>query len=419
MTDDSPVSKIGSPRRKSPTVLLVTAIVLSALGDGVLNTAIPVMGSTVTKSAFTLSLLRFSATLPWLLLTPVAGALADRYSRSRLILYTQFTGAILVVAFLGWLTTYGISVTLLLVSSFMLTTTQVIVEITVFSIVVDLTPDPERYSRINSMLVMAQLIGLDLVGPLLGANTMTISASLAYWIDLASYSAAFLLLWVILRGAIPSLVAVQSATTGLWSQIFEGQRFLFGNRLLRRMSIAVATLNFFGVATAATLILFVTETLGGHSADYGILLAVQGLAGLIGGLVVPRLMKKLGPTGALYGCFLSFSLFAMVTGFANSLLVAAIGLAIIAGTGIYWNIATVTLRQQIVPAHLLGRVNSTYRLLSLGVLPLGSLFGGVIATQFGLRAPYILASLAAISMAIGLALTRISHGRKHGQKSVI
>jgi len=56
-----------------------------------------------------------------------------------------------------------------------------------------------------------------------------------------------------------------------------------------------------------------------------------------------------------------------------------------------WNIVTVSLRQQIVPAQLLGRVNSVYRLLGLGLIPLGALTGGLVAHRFGLRAPYPIA----------------------------
>jgi len=58
-----------------------------------------------------------------------------------------------------------------------------------------------------------------------------------------------------------------------------------------------------------------------------------------------------------------------------------------------WNVVTVSLRQRIVPAHLLGRVNSVYRMLGWGLMPLGALAGGFVAHAAGLRAPYIVAGL--------------------------
>ena len=58
-----------------------------------------------------------------------------------------------------------------------------------------------------------------------------------------------------------------------------------------------------------------------------------------------------------------------------------------------WNVVTVSLRQRIVPGHLLGRVNSVYRMLGWGLMPLGALAGGFVAHAAGLRAPYVLAGL--------------------------
>ena len=58
-----------------------------------------------------------------------------------------------------------------------------------------------------------------------------------------------------------------------------------------------------------------------------------------------------------------------------------------------WNVVTVSLRQQVVPAHLLGRVNSVYRMLGWGLMPAGALAGGFVAHAAGLRAPYLVAGL--------------------------
>ena len=52
------------------------------------------------------------------------------------------------------------------------------------------------------------------------------------------------------------------------------------------------------------------------------------------------------------------------------------------------NVILISLRQSIIPDHLLGRVASGYRLFVLGALPIGALFGGGVARAFGLTAPY-------------------------------
>jgi hypothetical protein len=70
--------------------------------------------------------------------------------------------------------------------------------------------------------------------------------------------------------------------------------------------------------------------------------------------------------------------------------------ALMAADGFFitmWNVVTVSLRQQIVPSALLGRVNSVYRMVGWGLIPVGALAGGVIAGLAGLRAPYIVAGI--------------------------
>jgi MFS family permease len=58
-----------------------------------------------------------------------------------------------------------------------------------------------------------------------------------------------------------------------------------------------------------------------------------------------------------------------------------------------WNIVTVTLRQRIVPNEMLGRVNSAYRMIGWGLMPVGAVAGGLVAHVAGLRAPYVIAGV--------------------------
>jgi MFS family permease len=79
-----------------------------------------------------------------------------------------------------------------------------------------------------------------------------------------------------------------------------------------------------------------------------------------------------------------------------------------------WNVVTISLRQRIVPAHLLGRVNSVYRMPGWGLMPLGALAGGFVAHAAGLRAPYIVAGLlCGLSVLAALPLLRA------GERSLI
>jgi MFS family permease len=67
------------------------------------------------------------------------------------------------------------------------------------------------------------------------------------------------------------------------------------------------------------------------------------------------------------------------------------------------NIVVITLRQTIVPNALLGRVTSVYRFLAIGAAPVGALLGGLIARGFGLTAPFWVAAIGLVALAIGIA----------------
>jgi MFS family permease len=68
--------------------------------------------------------------------------------------------------------------------------------------------------------------------------------------------------------------------------------------------------------------------------------------------------------------------------------------------GIVWNVVTVSLRQAIIPDELLGRVNSVYRFLGWGMMPIGAALGGVVASAFGLRATYWIGGAVLLAMAL-------------------
>jgi hypothetical protein len=75
-------------------------------------------------------------------------------------------------------------------------------------------------------------------------------------------------------------------------------------------------------------------------------------------------------------------------GFAPGAVPAAVAFAVFAGAVGAWNVLSMSLRQQLVPENLFGRVHGAWRALVWGALPVGSWLGGVIAAQAGLRAPW-------------------------------
>ncbi len=67
-----------------------------------------------------------------------------------------------------------------------------------------------------------------------------------------------------------------------------------------------------------------------------------------------------------------------------------------------WDVITVSLRQRIVPEHLIGRVNAGYRLVAYGSMPIGAAIGGVLGQTLGLRWVFAIGTLASVSLLLGM-----------------
>ena len=169
------------------------------------------------------------------------------------------------------------------------------------------------------------------------------------------------------------------------------------------VAILLGVYNFANQMGQAILVLLATQTLHLGTRGYGFLLAATAVGSVVGGLVNPRLTHRLGMLPSLItGGAINAAVFVGI-GLAPDPAVAAVMLA---GQGFavtMWNVVTVSLRQQIVPSALLGRVNSVYRMLGWGLMPVGALAGGFVAHAAGLRAPYVVAGiLCALSMLVAL-----------------
>ena len=68
------------------------------------------------------------------------------------------------------------------------------------------------------------------------------------------------------------------------------------------------------------------------------------------------------------------------------------------GTGLWLSLNT-TLRQQLTPSRMLGRMNAASRTVSWGIVPFGAAFGGIAARLLGLRGPFILSAVSMVACA--------------------
>lgn len=169
------------------------------------------------------------------------------------------------------------------------------------------------------------------------------------------------------------------------------------------MAIILGLLNGLFAVVAATWVLFAQEALGVTTTTFAFLMMAGAAGGVLGSVVAPKISEKLGSGTSLYLSLLVMPLTTLVIGFATHWVVAG-GLYFLSSIfPLLWNVITVSLRQTIIPDHLLGRVNSVYRFFGWGMMPIGLGIGGLIvigAEAFGmervmaLRLPYFVSAVA-------------------------
>lgn len=252
----------------------------------------------------------------------------------------------------------------------------------------------------NSRLYAAEIVTTSLVGPPLGSLLFAAAAAAPFLLDAGSFGLAAVLV-LALRGTFAA--ERPEAPRAIRHDIAEGVRWLWRHRLLRSLAIGLGVLNLAFTAAMATFVLYALDVLHVSKVGYGVLLTTGAIGGLVGTAVVTRLSKRLGPGTLLTCSVLLMAASTIAPGIWPRVGVVVASLVVTGATDVGWNVVTVSLRQSIVPDHLLGRVNSAYRLLGWGTMPIGAALGGLIATHFGLRAPFLVGGVVTLGLAVVLA----------------
>jgi MFS family permease len=383
---------------------LWTASTVSNLGDGIFLVALPLLAARITRDRLSISMIGVFAGLPWLILSLPIGAIIDRSDRRVLMIRSDLVRAALVggLAVAAWLD--HVQMWMLWVLALGLGVAEVFFDNASQAIIPAIVPKAQL-ERANGRKYAAEVTANIFVGTPIGAVLFAWAVWLPFGIDAASFVLAVGLV-ATLRGSFRP-VAPTGQRRSLYADVRTGLRWLWGQPMLRGLAFALGLSNFGFQMSQALFVLYAQDLLHVDETYFGVLLGVMGLGSIVGGLLGDRIVRRLGQLFALYAsiCIWIVSLLAVgtlpITWFVT--LIAAIE----AFAGTIWNVVTVSLRQQIVPDRLFGRVNSVYRWFGWGTIPLGALVGGLIADAFGLRAPYF-AGAAVIMIALVVLLFTVT-----------
>ncbi len=400
---------------------LWTASVVSNFGDGLGVVAYPWLASAVTRSPVHIALVTVATRLPWLLFTLPAGVITDRVDRRLLVAWMDVIRFILtlgvafvVLASQGSLASpdaiasgaasppaeAGMLLLVIYVSSLLLGTAEVLRDNSAQTLMPAIV-DADDLERANGRLWGAEMIMNSFAGPPAAGFLLAIAFSLPFFVDAGTFAVSAALIFAIsgqFRARAPDTAGEEAAERPtFWDELKEGVRWLWGHDLFRPMAIALGVMNGLLAMTMAVYVLFVQEVLDLGATGFGALMTAGAAGGVAGTFLAAPVSKRLGQGASLFFTVIASAITLLITGLTSSPVVVWTMFAIESFAGMVWNVITVSLRQALIPDRMLGRVNSVYRFLGWGMMPIGTLIGGLIVAfaepslgrEWALRAPFI------------------------------
>lgn len=377
---------MSTPTPRSSLSRFIASSGLTNLCDGIATLAWAWVASLLTRDPLLIATVAVALRLPWALFAVPAGLVADRVDRRRLILAMDLVRAVAfgAAALALWAALplspapqSGLSAPFafvaLLVAATVVGVAEVFRDNAAQTMLPSLVPH-DRLEQANGRLWSVELIGNSLVGPALGAVLVAALITLPFAVNALAYGLAALLV----AGIAGDFRAPQGESRGWRAELAEGWGFLMQAPLLRLLAWITGFWNLFHQMMIVAMILHVQENLGLSAEIYGLVLAGGAVGGILGGLSGGWVARRLGPGRTAQVTMLASAFTFLGVGLASNGWVLAAMFMVFEFTGFVWNTVSVSTRQRAIPNRLLGRVNSLYRLLAWGMMPVGLALSGVV-----------------------------------------
>lgn len=386
--------------------LLLAGQTTSQLGSQVSAVAIPLLAVLeLNASPLEVGIVSASSTVAFALIGLPAGAWIDRMHRRPILIISDIARALLLAtiplaALLGWL-----SITQLVVVSLLVGAARVFFDVG-YQSYIPAVIGRDRVLAGNSAMETLRASG-QVAGPGIGGFLVAlIGAANVVLVQSATFAASALSLLAI-RTRETALVA-PAERPRMRTDIAEGLRFVLGNRILRASALASAGGNFaFAIASAVTIV-FAVRDLEFSAPIIGLVLAVGSVTAILGAAITPRAARTVGSARIIWMSVAVTAPVSLISVFAQpgwlGIVLLVVGIAAGELGQIIYSITNVSLRQQLCPERILGRVNATVRVLIMFGFPIGALLGGVLGELIGARFTLLVSGLIIVATPLPLYL---------------
>jgi len=373
--------------------------IVSNLSDGILIAAAPLLAISLTDSTVLISAIGASVMLPWLLFAIPIGAMVDRVDRRFILAGANATRSAVVGALALLIATDHVTIYWLLVASFVIGVCEVAADTTAQSLIPQILEE-KSFEKGNSRLQISETVIQGFVGGPLSGFIYAIAIALPFFINSLGLAVASLLALSIPIKYLQDVRTdnVEKEKKKFVADMKFGIRYLFNEKVLRRLVITTASIGVCYSMGTATMVLFIIKELELPKQLFGVILAIQSIGAIAGAFMAPRLSEKFGRSNVMTFGIVSSSVVLLLQGFSPNIYIF-VALATFGGFAIsQWNILLMATYQTVIPNELYGRIHGTRRTLVWGMMPIGSLLGGVLA-HYSLRLPMYVGGVIATTLA--------------------
>lgn len=382
-----PAAALPSLWRNRPYMALLTGETVQGFGVEIAQVALPIIAVTyLMASEVQMGMLAAAEGIAFLILSLPVGALVDRVSRRRVMVWANVVRALTMAAIPVLWFTGVLEVHWLMVGALIISAAAVFFDMAYMSIVPSLVPARQldvANSRLQITAETARAAGPGIGGLLAKA----LSAPVLPFAATAGYLASALSLARIPADEAPPRAHDASMIT----EIKEGLRFVFRHPFIRPLVLSTAASNLFGNVAFAMYPVLLLRELALSPLVYGLVLTAGSVGGIVGAFSAPRFAKRFGEGHAIPVSYIvaSVPLFAPLLALQLGGRAAIVVMAIASFWGVAgivnFNVVQVSMRQRQCPPRMLGRMTASIRTVIWGIAPIGALASGFVATHFGLE----------------------------------
>jgi len=416
-------ARVGArPRLGRDFGMLWTAATFSNLADGIGRTAVPLVATTLTRDPLLISVIGALAFVPWLVFGLPAGMIVDRCDR-RLIMAVANALRGAVAVWLASLAVFGgLSLWALFVGTLVFGFGETLFDNATNAVIPGVVSRREL-DRANGWMQAAQITIDNFIATPIAGVLFAVALALPLWAGSAGYLIPIVLALLLPVSAARPLQARREAggdagavTAGAMAEPItigtpsaristkEAVAYLVDHRYLRAMVVFTSVVGSMLSFSQAVILLFFLETMSVPAAAVGFITAGIGVGALSGSLLAPRLVERFGRGPVMLGSVFVTGATLVLTGIAPEVWTAVIAFSVSAGAVSLWNVPWGSLRQQIVPQEIFGRVLGVIRTFTWGLFPVATVLGGWVG-RIDLRLPFW--SAGAVVMLAGLLAMRL------------